>query len=90
MAVKITVTYKSELTPERRYRPKAELLVPGAGYVEIKTITSEDPKTDFESREKSEEFCWLLALLWRDKEMPEFDVEDSNGNYKKARDEPER
>jgi hypothetical protein len=31
---------------------------------------------DFATEEEAEEQAWLLALLWRDDEMPTFDIRD--------------
>jgi hypothetical protein len=81
----VTVTYKSERTPEGRFRPKAELRFLENGVIVINSIVSKNASLNFATQEEAEDQAWLLALLWRDDEMPTFDIRDEKGNFRKAR-----
>jgi hypothetical protein len=81
----VTVTYKSERTPEGRFRPSAEVCFLENGVIVTNSIASKDTSLDFATQEEAESQAWLLALLWRDDEMPTFDIRDEKGNFRKAR-----
>jgi hypothetical protein len=81
----VTVTYKSERTPDGRFRPKAELRFLENGVIAINSIVSKNASLNFATQEEAEDQAWLLALLWRDDEMPTFDIRDEKGNFRKAR-----
>jgi hypothetical protein len=81
----VTVTYKSERTPEGRFRPSAEVRFLENGVIVTNSIASKDTSLDFATQEEAESQAWLLALLWRDDEMPTFDIRDEKGNFRKAR-----
>ena len=81
----VTVTYKSEGTPEGRFRPKAELRFLENGVIVANSIVSKDASLDFATDEAAENQAWLFACLWRDEEMPTFDIRDEKGNFRKAK-----
>jgi hypothetical protein len=81
----VTVTYKSERTPEGRFRPKAELRFLENGVIVTNSIVSKDASLDFAMEEEAENQAWLLACLWRDEEMPTFDIRDEKGNFREAK-----
>jgi hypothetical protein len=81
----VTVTYKSERTMEGRFRPKAELRFLENGVIVANSIVSKDASLDFATKEEAENQAWLLARLWRDEEMPTFDIRDEKGNFQEAK-----
>jgi hypothetical protein len=36
---------------------------------------------DFATEKEAENQAWLLACLWRDEEMPTFDLQDEKGDF---------
>jgi hypothetical protein len=81
----VTVTYNSKRTPEGRFRPQAELRFLENGVIVANSIASKDASLDFATEEEAENQAWLLACLWRDDEMPIFDIRDEKGNFRPAK-----
>jgi hypothetical protein len=81
----VTVIYRSERTPEGRFRPKAELRFLEDGVIVANSIVNKDASLDFATEEEAEARAWLLALLWRDDEMPTFDIRDKKRNFRRAK-----
>jgi hypothetical protein len=79
----VTVIYRSERTPEGRFRPKAELRFLENGVIVTNSIVNKNASLDF-ATEEAENQAWLLALLWRDDEMPTFDIRDEKGEFPKG------
>jgi hypothetical protein len=75
----------SERTPEGRFRPKAELRFLENGVIVTNSIASKDASLDFATEEEAENQAWLFACLWRDDEMPTFDIWDAKGNFREAK-----
>jgi hypothetical protein len=79
--MQIQLSYRSERTPQNRFRPKAVLTSAQAGSV-IQTTEISDSGREYLTEDEAEEYALRLALSWRDHNQPQVDLLDKKNNLR--------
>jgi hypothetical protein len=76
--LEIKLSYRNEVTPQNRFRPKAVLISAQAGSV-IQTNEISGGR-EYPTEEEADEEALRLALSWRDFHQPQVDLFDTKYN----------